>query len=302
MYFAVNPTSPAAFKTLTEALELSEQSNPELRIYALVDTAFDEALGKRLRRRYAGQLRQIYAETRLSELSDLSPCLIALDTNHEGARTLDELLTRCSGKPMLSFLSSALHIDALNTHFGPIVEVTTEDDLRWPVRFADTRIIPGLLATLHDEQRAALLNPIGGWWIVDRTGEIVSLPTNPKGEMIMPWPNRELALDDAQFAQLLSTSEPDTIIHTISTAVPDALAGTLPAEAYSVVRQHCALADQHGIAGSDDRIRLALLGLTLRGAADREPIRSILPRAGRGEPLSALLDALPDEFWEVADA
>lgn len=302
MYFAVNPTSPAAFKTLTEALELSQQRAPELRIYALVDTAFDEALGKRLRRRYAGRLRQIYAETRLSELSDLSPCLIALNTDHEGARTLDELLTWCSGKPMLSFLSSALHLDAFNTHIAPLVEVTTEDGLRWPVRFADTRIIPGLLAILHDKQRAALLNPIGGWWIVDRTGEIASLPINPKGEMIMPWPNRELALDDAQFARLLTTSEPDTIIHSISTAVPEALAGKLPAEAYSVVRQHCTLADQHGITGSEDRVRLSLLGLTLPGAADREPIRGILPRAGRGEPLSALLDALPDEFWAVAHA
>lgn len=303
MYFAVNPTAPAAMSALSTALAVSRQSTSDIQAYALVDTSFHEGLGKRLRRRYSGRLRDIYAETRLAELSDLSPCLIGLADTGDREWALADLLADCSGRPMLSFLTSALSLDALTLHFRQLVQITTEDELSWPLRFADTRIIPSLLEVLNTDQRTALLQPIEGWWIVSRSGEIGALSTCVNGDSTAKWPERGLVLTDDQFARLVADSEADGLINTLSMAAPEALADRLPAEVFATVSRHCALSDRYGLSGSENRLRLALLALTLpEGATESPAMREILHRAGEGEPLAALIEAQPDDFWEAAHA
>lgn len=303
MYFAVNPNVPSIVSTISASLAACRHRNPEVETYALVDFAFDEKFAKGLRRNYAGRLCEIYAGTRFSELCDLSPCLIAVDCTGDGDRALAYLLEGCSGKPMLSFMTSPLALDELAGHLRHVVEARTDDDLRWPIRFADTRIIPSILEVLAPDQRSALLHPIDGWWIVNRQGEIDALPADISDFGTAQWAERGLALSDSQFSRLVANSEADAMINTLSMAAPEALADKKPAEVFSTVRRHCLLADQYGLTGSEDRLRLALLALTHPcGASDSPTMRDILRRAGSGEPLAALLNAQPEEFWEASHA
>jgi len=298
MYFAVNPTTSNARAAIMQEATARRDHSPDRYFYALIDTAFDEPLGQRLQRQSGSRWRSIYHGTRLAELCDVSPCLLDLTATQEPIRSFDHLLDRCSGKPMLSFLSSKLGIGDLAVHLRPLIEVITEDDLRWPLRFADTRITPALMDTLDPHQRRALLEPVDRWCIIGRTGELTSLDTDTTATVGMPKVEQPLPISDEQFSRLLSASEPDTIIESMNIVAPETLIDKTPSEVFSVVRHHCLIADRHGIQANDDRTRLALLGLSLPpGATESEPILSILGRVSRGEPFSELLDELPDAFW-----
>lgn len=298
MYFAVNPTTSNARAAIMQEATARRDHSPDRYFYALIDTAFDEPLGQRLQRQSGSRWRSIYHGTSLAELCDVSPCLLDITAAQEPLRPFDHLLDRCSGKPMLSFLSSQLDIDDLAVHLRPLIEVITEDELRWPLRFADTRITPALVDTLDPHQRRALLEPIGGWYIIGRTGELTSLDTSTTATGAMSKVEQPLSISDEQFARLLSASEPDTIIETMTIVAPETLTDKTPGDVFSIVRHHCLIADRHGIHANDDRTRLALLGLSLPpGATESEPMLTILGRVSRGEHFSALLDELPDAFW-----
>lgn len=298
MYFAQNPSRAETAKQLRTAVTEHRAQSPGSRCYALIDTAFDETLARRLAKQAPERWQSIYQDTQLSGLSDVSPCLMELPVAGGLDNQTDRLIACCSGRPMLGFLFAPLSLAALAEHLRQLIEVRTDDEVRWPLRFADTRITPALLGVLDPEQRSALFAPLDAWGIIGRNGELQFLvqpeTTHPPARTLGCPPT----ITDDQFAQLVAASEADAIIETMTTAAPELLINREPASVHSVVREHCLLADQHGISGHEDRARLALLGLSLPpGRTSGEPLRSLLPRVSRGEPLAELLNQLPESFW-----
>jgi hypothetical protein len=127
---------------------LREQTQVPLYSYILLDASFDQNLPTAFP--WRGHVEgTLYDDTRLVGLKAVAPHLLRLPDDSEKQLTwLNELVASCSGKPMLSVLCSAVPAEALIAHFRPYLLARTEDSLEWPVRWADTRVLPVLIASL----------------------------------------------------------------------------------------------------------------------------------------------------------
>ena len=198
---------------------------------------------------------------------------------------------------MLSLLISAIPADRLCGHLQPYLRARTGDSLEWPVRWADTRVLPELMATLTPAENEHLLSPFYLWLTLDREGAPVQWQgagqASPKPAGFDCWP-----LDEARFGQLLNAAEADAVLSQIDERRPDLLAGGLPADIHRRVAGQLALATRHHIDKAPDRLHFAMLGLMLTpGFVDAAPMQSALARVAQGADYPSELTRLPAEFW-----
>lgn len=74
---------------------------------------------------------------------------------------------------MLSLIASPLSVDELARHMQPYLIAMTPDTVEWPIRWGDTRALPGLLEVLPQSQRDHLLAPVRCWWSAGRDGALL---------------------------------------------------------------------------------------------------------------------------------
>jgi hypothetical protein len=300
MYFAVDPVKPELPAWILTLLKQTEERHPALPLYAylLVDSAFDQNLST------AGPWRNhvegsLYDDMPLAELKTVGPTLLRLpdDAQHR-LNWLRDLIAACAGKPMLSVLYSALPAAALKAHFRPWLRARTTDHLEWPVRWADTRILPALLAILTPAERQALLSPLHAWLAVDRQGRAVACrgEGNPAAQAadFDCWP-----LDDRRFAQLIDGAEADAVLNQIDNFNPGILTRHSPSEAHAAVARQLLLATRYRIEGANDRQHFAQIGLAHAPAlADDPRLHDALHSVAQGADYFAQLNTLPAEFWQ----
>ncbi|PKO86145.1 MAG: hypothetical protein CVU18_16440 [Betaproteobacteria bacterium HGW-Betaproteobacteria-12] len=262
MYFAVNPWKPGLPERFLAILaELREQTaGASLHGYVLIDGGFDQALLTALLWRSYVE-RSLYDDMRLAGLKFVAPHLIRLpDDPEKQLGWLQRLADACAGKPMISFLASAVPAERLATHFRPYLLAGTEDSLEWPVRWADTRVLPGLIAALTPEERRHLLSPLYVWMAVSRQGDLIEWrgEGNPQPEPadFDCWP-----LNEARFGQLVTEAEADAVLSQIDDRRPDLLTNGNPADMHAIIARRLALATQHQIIGAPNRLYFAMLGL-----------------------------------------
>lgn len=302
MYVAVNPWPKGATERLLSRLHaLREQAHIPMYSYILLDAGFDQNLPTAFpwRRHVEGSL---YDDTRLVGLKAVAPHLFRLPDDSEKQLTwLNELAASCSGKPMLSVLCSALPAQALIAHFRPYLLARTEDSLEWPVRWADTRVLPILIAALTPAERKHFMAPIHAWSCLDRSGEILEwsgdgLP-NPAPADFDYWP-----LDDARFSHLLAEAETDAIIGALHDTHPDLFDLQEPAANHACIKKHLAIARQCGIESAGSRRHFAMLALTLHDQfIDHPAMQALLQKSCDGADYAAEIASLPAEFWQQTE-
>jgi hypothetical protein len=114
---------------------------------------------------------------------------------------------KCSGFPMISAIETVESQAELAERMAAwcVVQV---DAQHFNFRFSDTRRLPGIFNALTLKQRSELVGPATRWSYIDRSGEWqeLAVPGTPSPVSEQP------ALDDQQFAVLVSDSEVDEMI------------------------------------------------------------------------------------------
>lgn len=302
MYFAINPWPTGSHERLLATLHnLRVQAPFPGYAYIVLDASFDQKLPTVFPWRRFVECT-LYDDTRLAGLKAVAPHLLRLpDKTERQAPWLKELAEACGGKPMLSLLYSAIPAQALVAHIRPYLLARTEDSLEWPVRWADTRVMPTLLATMTPAEREHFLAPLHAWLYIDRTGEMLDWQgegsSNPAPADFDCWP-----LDDGRFSRLVSEAEADAVIGALHDTQPDLFNTREPDANHACIKRHLAIASRNGIEGAGQRRHLAMLALALKDDFTEHPaMQSMLERTREGADYAAEVAALPADFWQQTD-
>lgn len=299
MYFAVNSCAPGLPEQMLRTVaELREQHTAApMYCYLLIDASFDQVLPRTFPWRRTVEC-SLYDSMCLEGLKEVAPHLLRLPENSNKQQAwLQQLVDTCAGKPMLSMLISALPAEQLKQHFKPYLQARSEDSLEWPIRWADTRTLPGLIGVLTDNERKHLLSALYAWIAIDRQGEMIRWDgegnPHPAPADFDCWP-----LEDARFNQLVAEAEADAVLSQIDDRRPDLLAQGAPADIHAKTTRQLALATRHKIAGAPNRLHFALLGLIYAPAFMTDPkMQSMLDKVAHGSDYQEQLKHLPPNFW-----
>ncbi len=303
MYFAVNPTSPTLPAQIAQEIESlrTQHEDAPFHVIALVDGAFDEQFFKSYPRSRWPR-HSLYANTSLQSLGAAAPQLTTFNGKPDGlSKWLENLFSECTGKPMLSIIASAIDAELLQQHLLPYLVCRTEDTVEWPVRWGDTRILPGLMDVLSHVQKEHLLSPIYRLWTANREGG--ELTWHGAGTPTpLPAEFDKLPMEDAAFAALVDLSEPDSILSSIYDSQPDVLRAHDPVKAFGAVSRHLKVASSHRIEAAKARYHFSVLSLILWDEFTKHPaMATTLSRALNGGEYFEEISKLPASFWDAAE-
>lgn len=253
MYFASEPCTQSA---VTMALLEKIRKQPDLTWLAVVDGAFDHGkTGLPL----PGERHALYDYDGMSDLLAASPFLIVL-TAHDGERLqreLTALLRHRKERPMLSFLSTSSSACSVIENFRLFANAMTEDGHEFLLRFADTRVLLGLPTALQQKHWDGMTCLLSDWIAIDREGQPHPLPLNANRTPLQG----KFQLSPAEFAMLVTNSEPDAVLDTIAEHNPEALPPLDRASIYRNVAGACSFAQKHNVRAFRDLVALAYLAL-----------------------------------------
>lgn len=289
MYFAISPLNVDSFTA--DLVRSWQQAGTELLGYALVDAAFDQRVVKR----YAANAVSVYRNTELAGLEELSPRLISLPrVPDRSVEEIKSLCTKCRQAPMLSFIASPCSPDELSTHLRYLFTTETEDRLKWPIRFADTRILPQLLKTLSIEQAARIGLAIHNWWWPDRTGKLTSC-SPPFGRAC---DRPRISLAQTQFDELVDAAAPDALLAQLEMVAPELLDRHAGHDTHSLAAEAFSLAQQQGHSGSPAQLHLISAALILSHGFQKIPeFKAALAASRNDHELIEQLTAIDDSVW-----
>lgn len=263
MYFASDASHTA---TVCTALIEKIRAQPERNWLALVDGAFDHGRpGPSL----PNERYPLYDCDGLSDLLAASPFLVVL-TAHDEERLRLELATLIrhrKERPMLSFIGTSAPASAVNENFRLFANASTEDEQDFLLRFADTRVLSGIPTALRQTYWDGMTCMMSEWIFIDREGKAQALTL---GANRTPLKSR-FQLSPAEFAMLVTNSEPDAIIDAIAESNPEALPDGPRAAIYDKVADSCSFAEKHNVRAFPDLVALAYLALLNGGKGLRDP-------------------------------
>lgn len=303
MYFAVNPTSPTLPAKIAQEIESlqAQHKDAPFHVMALVDGAFDEQFFKSYPRSRWPR-HSLYANTSLQSLGAAAPQLTTFIGQPGGlTKWLVNLFSECNGKPMLSIIASAIDAESLRQHLRPYLVCRTEDTVEWPVRWGDTRIVPGLMDSLAGVQRNHLLSPVHCWWTASRSGDelkwIGGSISCPIAADFDKWP-----MNESTFAALVDLSEPDAILNSIHLSQADLLRDQSPVRAHESVSRHLKIGAAYHIEAARARRHFSVLALMFPHDFTRHPaMAEALNRIRDGHDYFSEIDRLPTAFWDTAE-
>lgn len=263
MYFASDPSHTTS---VCAALVEQIRAQPELHWLALVDGAFDHG---RAGLALPNERHVLYDCDGLSDLLAASPYLIELTAHDEDQlrRELITLLRHRKERPMLSLIGTAAPASAVNDNFRLFANAVTEDEQEFLLRFADTRVLSGLPQALGKTHWGGMTCVLSEWILIGREGRPHVLPL---GTNRLPLQNC-FQLSPAEFAVLVTNSEPDAIIDAIAASNPEALPDGPRAAIFDKVVASCCFAEKHNVQAFPDLVALAYLTLLNDGKGLRDP-------------------------------
>jgi hypothetical protein len=254
-YYAVSPFEVATLQTQLRAA--ISQNNGGDHWLALVDSAFDHG---RKTLPWPTTTWPVYYQGKLASMQPVSPILLTLPSEHEPEfeKFISRLLHHCNGRPMLSFLHSTKPPGALREFWQSALEIKTEGGQPFLLRFADTRTLPGIAATLATDAWPRLRHGIEQWLYVDRDGNLEALPLAEQASTI-GGAQETARINNEELAQLLRLAQPDALADAFQEHFPDLLMPqSQGAMMYKQLHATCTLADKHGIDAFPDLLALAV--------------------------------------------
>ena len=293
MYCACSsPDSRLLAEALVSSFHDLSTSDRSLRLFAIVDAGFDSRLARRVRR----EALSIGQDSDLADMQEHLPFVLPLD----GAPTVEQLAAlqlETKGLPMLSFVATAISAEVLVRELRRFLIARTEDDARWPVRFADTRILPVLLQGLTcDPTKRDVPATLVAWWWPGRDGRLEAFLNVAVSSRANASENAELALSDLQFARMMSAAQADAVLAKLHRACPELLDRHVPHENHARVSAALELLDARRFDSAELQLRWATLALSLdQRRGDTSILANALAKAKDADDLLARIDELADE-------
>lgn len=259
---------PAGWK---EALHASLQDCAE-NVYALVDGVHNESFYRQLKKAECFRYQSLYASAPAAdeETLGLAPILVQYSGAHH--KKWDALMELTDGMPALSIIVTPEPIEQLAARLAPWC-VVDADGYTLALAFADTRILPALVAALMPEQRGQLLGPALRWRYTGRDACWQELPVEP--EQALP-PADQVELTAQQVAALMAASEVDSMVFQFGQYISKPLAAYAAHEAHAMIVQWLRVADRVRIEGHQDRLALCQFGLERPGLLNDERYLALL--------------------------
>ena len=300
MYFAIDPALPDLQNQIVQSLTglYKDCVDASPYVFALIDGVFDEQL--LARRGWSRQTKySLYEGTDLEEFGAAAPHLLEAPVEiDERERWLREIISACEGKPMLSFLASVLSAPELCLHFRPYLIARSEDLTEWPLRWADTRVLPEILAVIKPEYCEQLMSPLHAWWSIRRDGSLVVWKGTTASQR-SPVGFDKIPLSDREFSELVDRAEADAVLANIHDTHTDLLRRYTPSECHARVAEHLLVASEHGIHAASARQHFSMLALSLNESFARHPaMATLLQRTQQGGDYASGIGTLPDAFWQ----
>ncbi|NKI68179.1 DUF4123 domain-containing protein [Collimonas pratensis] len=256
MYFAYDSYTLDLADVLNKIMFDKMGSHPDMHCYALVDGAFaPDAVAALLGKAVNRQAASIYTDTPLQGFEELAPVLILMPRGEaDRLEALSEWLELSNGKPMLSFVASTLDLAQIKQHFASFLQIRDESNMRYTLRFADTRMTSAILECLPSQEKQAWLGGMAAWWLIGRSGNVQQLGGTNAPVAAQPNAWHDMAVSDAQVIQLHDRSEADSVLSTLYETMPKAFAGHRPSTLYQQTSRALLHLDQQQI--HDHQLRL----------------------------------------------
>ena len=300
MVFANNALDAVEIHSLAAALSEASPA-PD---WALVDAAMLEAGKVRaLGERTGCRVFPGYAGSGLSAYDDVGVLLLALP--REARQRLDviaQLLALATPATALSWMTSSADVTVLQALCGYLGMASVEGR-KQPIhcRFADTRVLPVLLAELSVTQAERVNGCVERWMWADRNGQHVQWSAASSRSGAVADTHDHLHLSIAQFRSLRAAAEPDAIFMMLYEQTPSLVP---EARERGEFHGHIAriLQTASGFGVQDAKSRLQFVVLSLSCGEDFHALPELQPtwdgvRAGE----FLLVDKMPlwsNALWE----
>ena len=299
MYFACSPPNRDALSSELIAsfqrVSLACGGLPQL--YAIVDAGFESSLARWARSHGVS----VGEKSSLASIKNHLPFVIPL-CEATSEREVSRLIGAAKASPMISFVASRSDATKLVWALQALLVAHTDDGMRWPLRLADTRVLPVFLGELaRAESRHVLTTDIHAWWWPRRDGQLDAF-LNPTASTSPDPAIQKLELSDRQFARMMNAAQPDSVIARLHQACPDILDLYAPYENHGRVSVALELLASKGFDSAKLQLRWAALALSFRQNLEDIPeLVAALAEAPSDEDLLARIDLLPDEVWAAQD-
>ena len=249
----------------------------------------------------------IFANSRYEIYGLQAPYLIRLDVleNTRQSVLLQSLFKLTSGIPALAALDASTDAAALSRCLAWFAQAHTLDGLELYCRLADTRITPGLLQVLDNEQRVKLRQLVLQWQVINRHGTWEALLPDSPAQPNVYAPvaaldtTQPFILSDSQYASLMHKAEPDAVFQLLcesnSDLVPDEERGEFHQRLEKIVKR----AHQYGLENSPDILLFTIVALTTHDGFDQHPAlkETWLSVQQKAASFSELVGAWPEATW-----
>ena len=268
---------------LQQQLQHWQTQFPQCHVFALLDGAHDESCHALLKQTGSLPFRALYADMPHAdeETFALSPLLVEYRPEHE--RTWLSLLQRTDGLPALSLIVTPESLSQLAHRLGPWC-IVDADGQPLALSFADTRVLPGLIATLTPGQWRQLCGPTRVWQYVARDGGWQALPVPDRAELAAD----NVVLDARQCAALIAAAEPDHLLFQLRATGTTLAAGITPALAHEMLKFWLHCADHAQLDAAPERLALCEAGLAEPALFNHPQITDWLAQPSRPESIESL--------------
>lgn len=214
------------------------------------------------------QMQSAFEQTRMGIYDDHAPALLAWEPQNQAqTRQLQDWIAACP-VPAFSVVRATVGLKALRATLA-YLGCASADGQPLYCRFADTRVLPNLLAQLRAPQAARLATAVAHWAWIDHRGQRRSWARAASDEA--PDTASAIDLSASQFAKQMRASEPDThfcqLLETVPSLVPAMERGAFRDRIDTALLA----ADAHGVEDHPDRLQFVVLALTCGESFHQHP-------------------------------
>ncbi len=298
-------TNPVERSSMTQAAGWLAAVQAPSRPWLLIDAALldVEALSSALRRSAWTGINAL-ATTPLAAYGPQAPQLIPLPEDASAiAEGLRRSIFRNPNAPAFSWFASAEPVKHLQALFGYLAQVR-HDGMKLYGRWADTRVLPALLAALSAPQAQRVAQAISQWQWFDRSGRIDAWASpDPDPQLQEADPGPHLELNAGQFASILDAAEADGLFLQLLETVPQLVPKTGRAQFHRHLEAVLTAATELHVTGNPDRLQFVVLSLTCGDGFHKHPDLVVTWAAVREQQasLTALMKHWSDELWTALE-
>lgn len=308
MEYATNPHKPELNSQITQWLRQASGVKDSAKWLLIDATLIDQDAFVRLTKPYAEtRLHNVFLKTRFEVYGLHAPHLFRIDLLDNKAQTefLADLLKLGNGIPALALLDACDDAASLGQCLAWFARAFTPDGLELYCRLADTRIAPGLVQVLDNDQKLKLGQNILQWQVVNRMGTLEALLPKfiPLPDDKTPFRNfssgKSFTLSDAQFSAQMVKAEGDELFLKLLESNPDLVPEKDRGAFHKRISANLERAHQYGLESHADLLLYTIVALTTHDKFDAHPVleKTWESIKQKGASFKKLVDAWPDNIW-----